>query len=155
MCLGWEISSKCWLMFQSVTLSKLTIYSAQVVCLYGLYIFFTFMLLLIHFVAWRHLNKWMNEWMNKWMNEWMNEWILRNRTPLVWDSSFKVSWRGEVFNGAFPLHGTVRFGTARYGTVRLSSGRFAFPPQFSTAIEWAGLFTRRYNCAASTAVTSS
>ncbi len=58
-------------------------------------------------------------------------------------------------NGAFPLHGTVRFGTARYGTVRLSSGRFAFPLQFSTAIEWAGLFTRRYNCAASTAVTSS
>ncbi len=62
--------------------------------------------------------------------------------------------------GAFPLHGTVRFGTARYGsarlgTVRLSSGRFAFPPQFSTAIEWAGLFTRRYNCAASTTVTSS
>ncbi len=44
---------------------------------------------------------------------------------------------------------------ARYGTVRLSSGRFAFPPQFSTAIEWAGLFTRHYNCAASTAVTSS
>ncbi len=57
--------------------------------------------------------------------------------------------------GAFPLHGTVRFGTARYGTVRLSSGRFAFPLQFSTAIEWVGLFTRRYNCAASTAVTSS
>ncbi len=52
--------------------------------------------------------------------------------------------------GAFPLHGTVRL-----GTVRLSSGRFAFPPQFSTAIEWAGLFMRRYNCAASTAVTSS
>ncbi len=61
----------------------------------------------------------------------------------------------RVSFGAFPLHGTVRFGTARYGTVRLSSGRFAFPPQFSTAIEWAGLFTRRYNCAASTAVTSS
>ncbi len=57
-------------------------------------------------------------------------------------------------NGAFPLHGTVRFGTARYGRVQLSSGRFAFPLQFSTAIEWAGLFTRRYNCAASTAVTS-
>ncbi len=49
----------------------------------------------------------------------------------------------------------TRFSTAWYGTVRLSSGRFAFPPQFSTAIEWAGLFTRRYNCAASTAVTSS
>ncbi len=43
----------------------------------------------------------------------------------------------------------------RYGSVRFSSGRFAFPLQFSTAIEWAGLFTRRYNCAASTAVTSS
>ncbi len=56
-------------------------------------------------------------------------------------------------NGAFPLHGTVRFD--RLGTVQHSSGRFAFPPQFSTAIEWAGLFTRRYNCAASTAVTSS
>ncbi len=42
-----------------------------------------------------------------------------------------------------------------YGSVRLSSGQLAFPPQFSTAIEWAGLFTRRYNCAASTAVTSS
>ncbi len=53
------------------------------------------------------------------------------------------------------LHCMIRFGTARYGTVRLSSGRFAFPPQFSTAIEWAGLFTRRYNCAASTAVRSS
>ncbi len=54
---------------------------------------------------------------------------------------------------AFPLHGTVRFGTARYGTAQF--GLVAFPPQFSTAIEWAGLFTRRYNCAASTAVTSS
>ncbi len=55
------------------------------------------------------------------------------------------------------LHCMVRYGSARqpYGTVRLSSGRFAFPLQFSTAIEWAGLFTRRYNCAASTAVTSS
>ncbi len=49
------------------------------------------------------------------------------------------------YYGAFPLHGTVR----------LSSGRFAFPLQFSTALEWAGLFTCRYNCAASTAVTSS
>ncbi len=61
----------------------------------------------------------------------------------------------KEINGAFPLHGTVRFGTARYGMVRLSSGRFAFPPQFSTAIEWAGLFTRPFNCAVSTAVTSS
>ncbi len=53
------------------------------------------------------------------------------------------------------FHCMVRYGSARLGTVRLSSGRFAFPPQFSTAIEWAGLFTRRYNCAASTAMTSS
>ncbi len=53
------------------------------------------------------------------------------------------------------FHCMVRYGSARLGTVRLSSGRFAFPPQFSSAIEWAGLFTRRYNCAASTAVTSS
>ncbi len=68
--------------------------------------------------------------------------------------SFSFFQTGYFSNGAFPLHGTVRFGAARYGTVRLSSGRFAFPPQFSTAIEWAGLFTRRYNCAASTAVTS-
>ncbi len=49
-----------------------------------------------------------------------------------------------VSSGAFPLHGTVR-----HGSLRLSSGRFAFPLQFSAAIEWAGLFTRRYNCAAS------
>ncbi len=34
--------------------------------------------------------------------------------------------------------------------------RFAFPPQFSAALEWgAGLFTCRYSCAASTAVKSS
>ncbi len=51
------------------------------------------------------------------------------------------------------FHCMVRYGSARLGTVRLSSGRFAFPLQFSIAIEWAGLFTRRYNCAASTAVT--
>ncbi len=43
----------------------------------------------------------------------------------------------------FPLHGTTRFGTARYGMARLSSGQFAFPLQFSTALEWVGLFTCR------------
>ncbi len=48
-----------------------------------------------------------------------------------------------VTNGAFPLHGTVRFGTARYGIGTAQFGSVAFPPQFSTAIEWAGLFTRR------------
>ncbi len=68
-------------------------------------------------------------------------------------SNYEVSailWR---FSTAW--YGTARHGSVRYGTVQLSSGRFAFPLQFSTAIEWAGLFTRRYNCAASTAVTSS
>ncbi len=55
---------------------------------------------------------------------------------------FSTAWYGTV------RHGSVRYGTAHFGSV-------AFPPQFSTAIEWAGLFTRRYNCAASTAVTSS
>ncbi len=34
------------------------------------------------------------------------------------------------------FHCMVRYGSARLGTVRLSSGRFAFPLQFSTAIEW-------------------
>ncbi len=32
-------------------------------------------------------------------------------------------------------------------------GRFVFPLQFSTALEWAGLFTCRYSCAASTPMT--
>ncbi len=53
------------------------------------------------------------------------------------------------------FHCMVRYGSAWLGMVQLSSGRFVFPLQFSTALEWAGLFTRRYNCAASTAVTSS
>ncbi len=57
------------------------------------------------------------------------------KLPMLW--RFSTAW-----------YGTVRYGTAQFGSV-------AFPPQFSTAIEWAGLFTRRYNCAASTAVTSS
>ncbi len=37
----------------------------------------------------------------------------------------------------------------------LSLGRFAFPLQFSTALEWGRLFTCRYSGAASTALTSS
>ncbi len=78
-----------------------------------------------------------------------------DQRPKVGLPSHSVTQPNAVSIGAFPLHGTVRFGTARHGMVRLSSGRFAFPLQFSTAIEWAGLFTRRYNCAASTAVTSS
>ncbi len=59
---------------------------------------------------------------------------------IIW--RFSTAWYGTV------RHGSVRYGTAQFVSV-------AFPPQFSTAIEWAGLFTRRYNCAASTAVTSS
>ncbi len=49
----------------------------------------------------------------------------------------------------------VQHGSAQLVTAWLSSGRFAFPLQFSTALEWAGLFTCRYICSASTAVTSS
>ncbi len=60
-----------------------------------------------------------------------------------WTVHTSVMYDGTY--GAFPLHGTVR----------LSSGRFAFPPQFSTAIDWVGLFTHHYNCATSTALTSS
>ncbi len=67
----------------------------------------------------------------------------------VGQGSFKLT----VSNGAFPLRGMTLFSTARYGTARF--GRFAFPLQFSAALEWAGLFTCRYSCAASTAVTSS
>ncbi len=67
---------------------------------------------------------------------------------LLQTDSHRHLWR---FSTAW--YGTVRFGTARYGTAQF--GSVAFPPQFSTAIEWAGLFTHRYNCAASTAVTSS
>ncbi len=39
------------------------------------------------------------------------------------------------------------------GMTRLGMAWFAFPLQFSTALEWAGLFTCCYSCAASTAVT--
>ncbi len=81
--------------------------------------------------------------------------MLANQTTNTFHAFGHTPRASCFYYGAFPLHGTVRFGTARYVTVRLSSGRFAFPPQFSTAIEWAGLFTRRYNCAASTAMTSS
>ncbi len=53
------------------------------------------------------------------------------------------------------FHCVVRLGSARLITARLIAGRFVFPLQFSAALERAGLFTRRYSCAASTAVTSS
>ncbi len=52
-------------------------------------------------------------------------------------------------------HCVVRLRSARLVTARLGLCRFAFPLQFSTALEWAGLFTCRYSCTASTAVTSS
>ncbi len=66
--------------------------------------------------------------------------VFPRKNIVIW--RFSTAWYGTV------RHGSVRYGTAQFGSV-------AFPPQFSTAIEWAGLFTRRYNCAASTAVTSS
>ncbi len=76
--------------------------------------------------------------------------------PAYFHSLLQIYIPSRSLRSAMALfHCMVRYGSARLGTVRLSSGRFAFPPQFSTAIEWAGLFTRRYNCAASTAVTSS
>ncbi len=92
----------------------------------------------------------------EWNRIWRTPPITHIQNSLLCEPASKIRTPKNMTTfGAFPLYGTVRFGTARYGTVRLSSGRFAFPPQFSTAIEWAGLFTRRYNCAASTAVTSS
>ncbi len=51
------------------------------------------------------------------------------------------------------FHCVVQLGSARLVTARHGSGWFAFPPQFSAALEWAGLFMCRYSCAASTAVT--
>ncbi len=50
--------------------------------------------------------------------------------------------------GAFPLCGATLLGTVQNGTVR-----FAYLRQFSTALEWAALFTSHYICDASTAVT--
>ncbi len=43
-------------------------------------------------------------------------------------------------------HGSERHGTGQFGSV-------CVPLQFSTTLEWAGLFTCRYSCAASTDVT--
>ncbi len=73
---------------------------------------------------------------------------VRNNTEVLFLSGSGSKWR---FSTAW--YGTVQHGSVRYGTAQFRS--FVFPLQFSTAIEWAGLFTRRYNCAASTAVTSS
>ncbi len=51
------------------------------------------------------------------------------------------------------FHCVVRLNSALFRTVRHGLARFAFPLQFSTALEWAGLFICRYSCATSTAVT--
>ncbi len=56
------------------------------------------------------------------------------------------------------FHCMVRYGSAQLVTVRYGSVRVGLRFHCSlvpTAIEWAGLFTRRYSCTASTAVTSS
>ncbi len=68
---------------------------------------------------------------------------------------FNISSEGQCFWQFMVLfHFMVWLGLARLVMARLGPGRFAFPPQFSTAIEWAGLFTCRYSCTASTAMTS-
>ncbi len=43
----------------------------------------------------------------------------------------------------------MAFSTAWYNSAQHGSARFAFPLQFSTTLEWAGLFTCRYSCAMS------
>ncbi len=73
-------------------------------------------------------------------------WLLSDFYVLGYDSVTAYVW--SLF------HCMVRYSSAWLSTVRFSSGRFAFPLQFSTAIEWAGLFTCRYSGATSTAVTS-
>ncbi len=50
-------------------------------------------------------------------------------------------------NGAFSLRGRTWLGMVQNGSARLSSARFVFPLQFSTALDWAGLFTCRYSTA--------
>ncbi len=66
---------------------------------------------------------------------------------------------GRAQSMRFPMalfHCMVRYGSARLGTVRYGSVRVGLHFHRSLVpLEWAGLFTRRYNCAASTAVTSS
>ncbi len=51
------------------------------------------------------------------------------------------------------FHCVVRLGSARLRAARLGSARFVFTLQFSTGLERPGLFTCRYSCAASSAVT--
>ncbi len=79
------------------------------------------------------------------------EWIIKALLDLLYNQTTRVDMFESI--GAFPLRGTTRLGTVQNGTAWLSSALFAFPLQFITALEWAGLFTCRYSCAASTAVT--
>ncbi len=60
--------------------------------------------------------------------------------------------RGESPEQGFVTYGAFHF-VAWHSSVQFGSGRIVFPLQFSTALEWAGLFTCCYSCAASTAVT--
>ncbi len=56
----------------------------------------------------------------------MTEDLLKTRMMWAETCTGTVAKVYRLSNGAFPLHGTARY----------SSGRFAFPLQFSTAIEW-------------------
>ncbi len=47
---------------------------------------------------------------------------------------------GHIWRFSTAWYDSVRFSSVRHGT-----GRFAFPLQFSTALEWAGLFTCHYS----------
>ncbi len=58
-----------------------------------------------------------------------------------------ISWR-QLWCFSTAWYDSARFRTAWHGSVP-----FVFPLQFSTPLEWAGLFTCRYSCAASTAMT--
>ncbi len=67
----------------------------------------------------------------------------------VWLSTRDIRMRLPCKKLMALFHCVVRLGSARLVTAWLSLGRFAFPLQFSTALEWAVLFTCCYSCAVS------
>ncbi len=82
----------------------------------------------------------------------LNDWLILAQLLAVL-TSHKDLLLSHLWRFSTAWYGTARHDSLR--TARLSSCRFAFPRQFSTALEWAGLITCRYSCAASTAVTLS
>ncbi len=63
-------------------------------------------------------------------------WLTNNPANSLLKTTWPRAWiTGTMSCGLMSLfHCMVRYGTVRHGSVRLSSGRFAFPLQFSTAI---------------------